>query len=145
MLARLAAAAALAIAATVAHAQGGAIAARKDAMNAQGDATKEPGAMMKGQAPFDLAKVQEALRVFQEQSTKLKDLWPEDSRTGDTRAQPAVWDRKADFLAKFDKLAADAKAAEASIKDEATFKQQWGRLIFSNCVACHKDYQKAGE
>ena len=33
-------------------------------------------------------------------------------------------------------------AAEAAIKDEATFKAEWGKVM-GNCGACHKEYRKA--
>ena len=137
--------AALAVGATAAYAQSAAITARKDAMKANAAATKAPGAMVKGEAAFDLAKVQASLKAFQDQAAKLKTLWPDDSKSGETRALPTVWEKKADFLGRFDKFAADAKAAEASIKDEASLKAEWGKLISSNCVACHKEYQKPSQ
>ena len=59
--------AALAACATVVLAQNtGAITARKDAMKALGGATKDPGAIAKGEAPFDLAKVQASLKTIEE-------------------------------------------------------------------------------
>src|SRR5215813_4673981 len=91
---------------------------RQDLMKANADATKAPTAMLKGEAPFDLAKVRASLKTFQETSTKLKTLWPEDSKTGgDTRALPAIWTDMKAYLEWFDGFAKDAKAAEASITD----------------------------
>jgi cytochrome c556 len=144
MLRIVAAIAALAIGATVVLAQNAAvIEQRKAAMKANAGATKDPSAMAKGDAPFDLPKVQASLKVFQDQATKLKTLFPDDSKTGaETRALPSVWEKKADFLGRLDKFAADAKAAAEAVKDEASFKAEWPKLIANNCVACHKEYQK---
>jgi cytochrome c556 len=109
-------------------------------MKGFGQATRAPTAIVKGEAPFDLAKVKASLKVFQDNSAKLKSLWPEDSKTGEnTRALPKIWADK-DFLAWFDGFAKDAKAAEAAIKDEASFKAQWPKVV-EYCGSCHKDYR----
>jgi len=75
-----------------------------------GGAAKAPGAMNKGDAPFDLPKVQASLKTIQEASAKAKGLFPDDSKTGETDTLPAAFEQKADLFAKFDKIAADAKA-----------------------------------
>jgi cytochrome c556 len=113
---------------------------RQELMKGFGQATRAPTAIVKGEAPFDLAKVKASLKVFQENSAKLKTLWPEDSKTGEnTRALPKIWADK-DFLTWFDGFAKDAKAAEAAIKDEASFKAQWPKVV-EYCGSCHKDYR----
>jgi cytochrome c556 len=132
----------IAVGATAVFAQSAAISQRKEAMKAQAAAAKEPGAMMKGEAKFDLAKVHNSLAVYQEQAAKAKNLWPDDSKTGgETEALPVIWEKKSDFLGRFDKFAADAKAAAAAIKDEASFKAEWPKVM-SNCGGCHKEYRK---
>jgi cytochrome c556 len=142
MLRIVAAVAALAVGATVVYAQSAAIGQRKDILKTFGGALKEPGGMMKGEVPFDLAKVQASLKTLSDGSPKLKDLFPDDSKTGgDTGALPAIWEKKADFVGRFDKLAADATAASAAIKDEASFKAEWPK-IGANCGGCHKEYKK---
>lgn len=142
MIRILAAVAALAVGATLVHAQNaGAITERKAALKAMGGAMKEPGGMMKGDIPFDLAKVQASLKVLEEQSTKLKGLFPDDSKTGETDALPVAFEKKADVIARFEKLAADAKDAQGTMKDEASFKAGFGK-IGGNCGGCHKEYRK---
>ena len=133
--------AAVLIGATTVYAQSAAISARQEAMKAIAGAAKEPGAVMKGEAKFDLAKVHSSLAVYQEQAVKLKNLWPDDSKSGDTAALPAVWDKKSEFIALFDKMAANAKAASANIKDEASFKAEWPKVM-SSCGGCHREYRK---
>jgi cytochrome c556 len=141
---RIAAVAALvAVGATAVYAQNmNAIDARQKAMKAMSQAAKGPGGMMKGAAAFDLAKVQAALKVYQDEAGKAKGLFPADSKTGgDTEALPVIWEKKAEFEGKWDKLVADAKAAAAAIKDEASFKAEYGKVM-GNCGGCHKVFRK---
>ena len=115
---------------------------RQDALKAIGDAVKPVGAMYKGEADFDLAKVQAALKVMQEKAAILPPLFPEDSKTGnDTEALPIIWDEKADFESRYKKLGEAAKAAEASITDEETFPDTW-KEVMGNCSGCHKKFRK---
>jgi cytochrome c556 len=139
----LSAIAVLAVAATMTYAQNlDAIKQRQDAMKAVGTAAKGPGAMAKGEAAFDLPKVQAALKVYQEQARKLLNLYPDDSKTGaETAALPVIWERKQEFLAGYEKLAKDAAAANAVIKDEASFKTEWPKVM-GNCGTCHKTFRK---
>ena len=144
MLRIVASVAALAVGATVVFAQSAAIGQRQENFKQMGGAMKEPGGMMKGGA-FDLAKVQASLKVLAEVPPKQKDLFPDDSKAGgNTEALPAIWEKKADFTARFDKLAADATAAAAAIKDEASFKAEWPK-IGANCGGCHKEYRKPAQ
>jgi len=141
MLRIVATVAALAVGATVVYAQSAAIGQRQQVMKSIGGAMKDPGGMMKGETPFDLAKVQASLKTLAEQSPKMKGLFPDDSKAGDHATLQAAWEKKAEFLAKFDKLAADATAAAAAVKDEASFKAEWPK-IGANCGGCHKEYRK---
>jgi cytochrome c556 len=119
----------------------GVIKERQDLMKANAEATKAPTAMIKGEAPFDLAKVQASLKTLQDNATKLKGLWPEDSKTGgNTRALPAIWTNPKDYLDWFDGFANDAKAAAQAIKDEASFKANWKNVV-DYCGGCHKDFR----
>lgn len=135
--------AAAAIGATAVVAQNvGVIDERQKLLKDMSKATKPVGAMFKGEAEFDLAKVQAALKVIQETAPRLPPLFPDDSKTGgDTEALPVIWDEKADFQDRFKKLADAAKAAEATITDEATFPDTW-KQVMGNCSGCHKKYRK---
>lgn len=115
---------------------------RKDHLKQMGDAVKPVAAMFKGEADFELGPVQAALRKMQEKAEILPGLFPEDSRTGgDTEALPAIWDEKADLEARFRKLGETAKAAEAAIGDEDTFRGAWKEVV-GNCSGCHKKFRK---
>ena len=145
MIRYLSVAALMAVGVTVAYAQGAggaaAIDARKAAMKAVGGANKGLTDMVKGDVPFDAAKAAAGFKTIEDNLAKAKPLFGDDTKTGDTAALPAVWEKKADFQAKFDKAVADAKAAGAASTTEAAFKDQHKALV-SNCGGCHKDYRQ---
>ncbi|MGL4727806.1 MAG: c-type cytochrome [Bosea sp. (in: a-proteobacteria)] len=116
------------------------IAARKDVLKSFAAAAREPGQMMRGEAAFDLAKAQNLMKVLAEGSAKLPALFPDSSKTGDTKALPVIWEKKADFDAIFTKMGAEATAAQAAIKDEASFKTEFPKVM-GNCGACHNTYR----
>ena len=97
--------------------------------------------MLRQEAPFDLAIVRTSLKTIAEGAPKLKTLFPDDSKSGAyTEALPMVWQKKDAFLAILDKLAATAAAAGTTVKDEATFRSEWGK-VSANCRECHKVYR----
>src|SRR5690606_24392525 len=118
-----AAAAVAALCATAVVAQQDPIATRKATMKEVGGATRAAAQMVKGEAPFDLAKAKNTFAVYETAAARMSDLFPADSKTGgDTTAAPAIWENMADFKAKFVKFAADAKEAGAAVQDLDSFK-----------------------
>jgi cytochrome c556 len=133
--------AAIAIGVTAVGAQSDPIAARKAVMKEVGGQTKTGGGMAKGEVPYDHAKAQTIFATYIEAAAKMPTLFPETSKSGgDTAALPAVWDNMADFKGKFDKLGADAKAAQSSVKDLDSFKASFGGVT-KNCGGCHETYR----
>jgi cytochrome c556 len=132
----------LAVGITAVLAQGAdPIKARKALMKANGDQAKIGAAMAKGEAPFDAAKAKAIFVQFQDAAAKMPALFPDNSKTGeDTAALPAVWEKKADFDAKFKKFGEDAKAAEASATDLDSFKAAFA-TVGKNCGGCHETYR----
>ena len=123
------------------HAQTDAIAQRKAVMKSVGGATRDPGQMLRGQQPFDLAKVKAALETYADAATKMPSLYPVGSEAGgETQAAPSIWQNKADFDARFAAFGGDAKTALASISDEATFKTAFPAVL-KNCGGCHETYR----
>jgi cytochrome c556 len=142
MIRLLSVVAAVAVGATAVYAQSAAIGQRKEILKSFGAAMKEPGGMMKGETPFDLAKVQASLKTITEGAPKLPALFPDDSKTGgETQALPVIWEKKAEFEGIYKKLGDDAKAASVAIKDEASFKTEWPK-IGANCGTCHKTFRQ---
>ncbi len=106
-------------------------------------ATKVPADMLKGAAPFDMQIVQAALDVYVDAGKRLPGLFPDDSKTGnETQALPVIWQQKDDFNTRMAKFSQDAQAAKAAIKDEASFKAEFPKVL-ANCGACHKIYRAA--
>jgi cytochrome c556 len=135
----LGAAAILGTGTLVAYAQGqDAIAQRRAVMKAIATAGTETFKMSKGELPFDLAKFQSVMGTYQSQAPKLKDLFPDSSKTGETDAKPKIWTARAEFNAAIDTFIATAKAAAAAVKDEATFKAEYPKVLRS-CGGCHKE------
>ena len=136
----VAAVAALAVGATGLYAQNlDAIKQRREAMKTIATAGIDPFKMMKGEAPFELSKVQAGLKAYQDEAPKLKNLFPEDARTGgDTDAAPKIWQARAEFESAIDTFISTAKTAANAIKDEATFKEEYPKVTRS-CGGCHKE------
>jgi len=138
--ATIAALVALAAGATLLHAQNlDIIKQRREVMRTIAKAGGANFKMFKGEAPFELSKVQEGLKTYQEQAAKLKALFPPDAKTGgDTDAQPTIWTARPEFEKAVDAFIATAKAAAASIKDETSFKAEYQKVV-QGCGNCHKE------
>jgi len=117
-----------------------ALSERQTILKGFGDETRPVVAMMKGEAPFDLAKVKATLATYADGATKLPGLFPDNSRTGKTEASPKIWDEKTKFDGIFAKLKSDAETASAAITDQASFKANFPKVL-GNCKACHDDYR----
>jgi cytochrome c556 len=141
MIRTVLAVAAVALGASVVTAQQDPIAARKALMKANGDQARIGTQMLKGEAPFDVAKAKAIFTTYQDAAGKMPNLFPDNSKTGgETAASPKIWENKADFTAKFAKFGADAKAAEAAVRDLDTFKAQFPE-VQKNCGGCHETYR----
>ena len=137
----VAAVAAVALGATVVVAQQDPIAARKAMMKGNGDQARVGGQISRGEAPFDIAKVQLIFTTYADTADKVGALFPDNSKTGgDTAADPKIWQNKADFDAKLKKFGDDAKAAKAATKDLDSFKAAYGNVM-RNCGGCHETYR----
>ena len=123
-------------------AQSDPIAARMALMKGNNDNANVVVQMMKGQAPFDAAKVDAAFAQWADTAQKLPGFFPDNSKTGQkTRAASKIWVTKADF---------DTKAAEfgkvvAENRDKARGSLDGLRaaipLVGNACDNCHKEYR----
>jgi cytochrome c556 len=118
------------------------IAARKALMKANDDNARNAVQMMRGQQPFDAAKVEAAFVQWADTAQKLPALFPENSKTGqETRATPKIWQNKKDF----DEKAAAFGKAVAENRDKA--KESLDGLkaavpvVGKACDNCHEDYR----
>jgi len=122
-------------------AQSDPIATRREIMKGVGSATGDLGKMAKGEAPFDLAKVQAALKTYADASGKMTNLFPDTSKQGgDTHALPKIWEDKADFTARFQKFGKESVEDQSTIKDLVTFRPAFAALA-KDCGGCHELYR----
>jgi cytochrome c556 len=140
---RLALIAAAAIAGSIgfAAAQGDVIAQRKELMKSVGQATAPIGPMLRGEQPFDLARVQAALDTYSRVAKASPALYTPGSAAGDTRLLPAALTERDKFVGLFASWDAAATAAKAAITNEATFKTEMPKVLGA-CGACHQPYRK---
>lgn len=123
-------------------AQSNPIAARMALMKANNDNARAVSQMVRGEAPFDAAKVEAAFAQWAETAQKLPGLFPDNSKTGDkTRASPKIWEAKADFdtkAAAFGKTVADNRAKSVASLDG--LKSSYP-AVGKTCANCHEDYR----
>jgi len=124
---------AVALAATV-------IEERQEVMESNGDAMKPLAAIAKNEAPFDAAVVRESGETIAAGLTKAKDLFPEGSGEGDTRAKPEIWADKDDFNEHLEATIAAAQKL-AAVTEQADFLPALGELG-NGCKGCHDKYQR---
>ena len=100
------------------------------------------GKTVKGEMAADYAALAMNASVIRDTAKKVEAMFPADSGGGESRALPAIWEKKADFDAYWGKLAgaADAFAKEAATGSMADLKASFG-AIASNCGGCHKAYR----
>jgi len=143
MLRRLAFAALVAVGfAAAASAAFNPIETRKNLMKDNGAAAKAMSDMVKGDAPYDPVKAQLAMRLIYSDIVGFQFLFPENSKTGgDTAAKPEIWENRADFNARIEKLAADAwTGIEPASKGLDALKPAFQKVA-QNCQGCHEHYR----
>lgn len=96
--------------------------------------------MVRGKKKFDLAVVQKTLGTIVDDTKKVATLFPDDSKSGKTRALPRVWEEKARFDRQMDAYATETAAAAGGIKDEKTFRAAMPK-VFGDCKVCHDDFR----
>jgi cytochrome c556 len=122
-------------------AQNDPIVARKSLMKANGQATAAASRMVKGEAPFELAKAQEVFATYENAAAHMPQYFPENSKTGgDTIAAPAIWQNMADFRSRFETWSREIEKAKAGTKDLDTFKAEFA-TVTKACASCHETYR----
>lgn len=129
--------------ATVAIAQNDPIAQRKAIMKGVGDLWfGDLNKMNKGEMPYNQATMITALERIEAAGKSMVTLFPENTKTGgETKVLPTIWEKKADFDARWPRMATEAAAAKASVKDEASFKTAYANVA-KNCQECHSTYRQ---
>jgi cytochrome c556 len=133
---------AIAVGVTISVAQSDPIAQRKELMKGNNEGARNASRMVRGEEPFEVAKVNAAFAQWTETAQKLPGLFPEPPKPGqDTRALPKIWENKADFEAK---IAAFSKAV-AENKDKAKTLDELKvafPIVTNACNDCHEPYPR---
>ena len=123
-------------------AQSDPIATRMALMKGNDDNARIVVPMMRGQAPFDAAKVDAAFAQWADTAQKLPGLFPDNSKTGQkTRASSKIWVTKADFdakVAEFGKAVAENRDKAKTSLDELRAAIP---VVGNACDSCHKKYR----
>ena len=114
---------------------------RQEVMKKSDDDLKLLTRMTRGEVPYDGAKVTAAYTAMEAAYKKVQTLFPDDSKTGEnTRAQPKIWENRADFDAKMAEIIKVTGEAKAKARDEANFKEIHPAVVKA-CDNCHADYR----
>ena len=130
----------IAVGVTAVVAQSDPIAARKALMKANNDNASNLVKMMRGETPYDAAKVNAAFAQWAETAQKFPGLFPNNSKTGETRATPKVWETRSDFEAKvaaFGKAVADNRDKAKNVDEVKVALAAVGKT----CDGCHEQYR----
>jgi cytochrome c556 len=131
------------VATTLSVASADPIADRKALMKERGGLVGQLAPIAKGEQPFDAAKVSEVFAALQANADKydVDALFTADSKMGDTKASPKIWDDMAGYKAAVDKYKADVTAAAAAKpQDVDAFRAEFGKVT-ANCGGCHQAWR----
>jgi len=142
MIVRIAlAAVAACLAVTAVVAQGDPIAARKGLMKLNDDHARTVTRMVRGEDPFDATKVAAAFAQWADTASKFAALFPDNSQAGDTRAAPAIWEKRSEFQAAVAQFAKDVADNRDKAKTLDGLKAAMP-VVGKNCVDCHNTFRK---
>jgi cytochrome c556 len=123
-------------------AQSDPIAARKALMKENNDNAKIAVQMMRGQQPFDAAKVEAAFAQWADTAQKLPGLFPDNSKTGgETRASSKIWVNKKDFDEKAAALGKAVAENRSKAKESLDGLKAAISAVGKTCDNCHEDYR----
>jgi cytochrome c556 len=133
----------LSVLATGAFAQAPEIAQRQDRMKAVGAAVGQIAPVMRNEQPWNAATMGQAAGAVATNLTAAKALYPAGSTHANSRALPAIWERKAEFDGFMDRSVAAAQtlAQAAAAGNEAGFRAAFPALGQS-CGACHTPFRR---
>ena len=122
-----------------------AIKARRALMKQDGAAGKAMFEIMTGKVPFDAAQAAAATteisKVGHTFASQFDEYFPDNSKTGDTKAAPALWDNKDEVKKLFASLETDATAATAAASKGADAFKAAAEKVGGDCKGCHEKYK----
>ena len=89
---------------------------------------------------FDEAK--ELMLEMSENYITLKEMFPENTKEGfKTEVTSLIWEEKEKFNSLMEKSSNDMVQLISTIEDEDDIRGTLGKLMWSNCKACHSKYR----
>ena len=121
------------------------IAQRQEVMKANGGAMRVLAPIVRGEAPWNAQAAGAAAASARDAAARAQTLFPAGTGPdkGQTAALPAIWERKAEFEAIFDRQVAAASnlVTLAAANNEAGFKAAFPALG-QTCGACHTPFRR---
>ena len=89
---------------------------------------------------FDEAK--KLMLEMSENYKTLKEMFPDNTKEGfKTEVTPLIWEEKEKFNSLMEKSSNDMVQLISTIEDEDDIRGTLGKLMWSNCKACHSKYR----
>ena len=118
------------------------IAQRRAILLNMGQANMIGGAMARGDTPYDADKAMVVMRVINNGILGMVNYFPPGSNTGPTRALPAVWENRPEFLRRAENLRAAAAAyLQNPPASAAEFPMAYQNVV-RNCGMCHEMFRR---
>jgi len=90
----------------------------------------------------DFEEAKELMLEMSENYIALKEMFPENTKEGfKTEVTPLIWEEKEKFNSLMEKSSNDMVQLISTIEDEDDIRGTLGKLMWSNCKACHSKYR----
>lgn len=100
-------------------------------------------AMAEGKRPYDKEAAGKAADWVANLSDVPKHFFGEGTdKVGETRARPEIWQKRADFDAKMDKMVAEAKKLPQAARTDLASLRKAVEATGDACGSCHDDYRR---
>lgn len=126
---------------SAALAQQNVINTRQALMKQSGQQTAVLNRMVRGQEAFDATKVGAAFDALADKAAKMPGLFPEESRKGETRAHPKIWEDSAGFKAAVASFASDVASARPKALTGLDGLKEALPAVAKHCGTCHETYR----
>ncbi len=128
--------------ATAVVAQEDPIAARQALMKANGRNAGALARIVKGENPYDAATVKAAFDQWDDTASKLGALFPDSSKTGKTRALPAIWSEREKFEAAIANFKKDVDANRDKAMSGLDGLKVAVGTVGKDCNNCHQTFRE---
>jgi cytochrome c556 len=102
------------------------------------------GAQLSGKAPFDGTEALKRAERVAFLAGLAQEAFPDNSKTGDTKAKPEAWDNKADLDKKLQEFVQHSNDLVAALRKDKTNVEAFKAAavkVGGDCKGCHDDYR----